>query len=702
MEQSAMQDTDGKVFEALEALWMLLTATATVVDERERVRLTVTGMPSLVPCRVSGIALRHETGACWHLVLQQEGQQLPATDTAGMLPELAPLFAQAMGRGPVLIACPENAPQGCLIPPALTRRGVHCLAVVPLRTLHSQVGILLVGKRDAEPLSHVEEFVLRTLAAHSAIVIENVRLQHCLQQHATNLEGLVEERTAQLRRSEEHQRVLLEINNAIIANLDRPSLFRAITQALRNVLPFDRASLALYDPTRDVLTVSALAGAASLQRFLLVGTELPRRGSHLGWVLDQKRPLIRRDLRQERRSPEEDRLIQAGLRSYMAVPLLAKRRVIGTLNVGSRAPNQYAEEDAAFLLEVAQQVALAIENMMAYEEVAQLKARLEQESVYLQEEIKTQHNFEEIIGQGPAMRRVLQAIETVAPTGASVFILGETGTGKELIARAVHNLSPRQDRPLVKVNCAALPAGLIESELFGHEKGAFTGALSRRIGRFELAHGGTIFLDEIGDLPLELQAKLLRVLQEGECERVGGTITLRVDVRVIAATNRDLATAMQEGRFRQDLFYRLHVFPIQLPALREHREDIPLLVRHFVQRFGKQLGKRIETIPHKTMEALQAYPWPGNVRELEHIIERAVILSQGPQLELGDWLPKPGTTPHPSRIPTLAELERDHILEVLELTGWRVSGALGAAKILGLKRTTLESRMEKLGITRQG
>ncbi|GIX47535.1 MAG: hypothetical protein KatS3mg131_1746 [Candidatus Tectimicrobiota bacterium] len=519
-------------------------------------------------------------------------------------------------------------------------------------------------------------------------------------QEATPLAGeRAAEHPAQLRHAEARWRALLEVNNALIVHHERQALFRALTGALRRVLPFDRASLALYDPAQDAFTVVALAEDAPEVPQLALGVVIPREGSGLGQLLAQKRPLRCRDLQQQgRHSPEEVALLRQGIRSYLAVPLLTPRRALGALNVGSRTPDRYCEEDAAFLLEVAHQVALALENAMAYEEIAQLKARLEQESVYLQEEIKTQHNFEALVGRSPALQRVLQAVEAVAPTSATVLILGETGTGKELVARAVHHLSPRRERPLVKVNCAALPAGLIESELFGHEKGAFTGALARRIGRFELAHGGTIFLDEIGDLPLELQGKLLRVLQEGEFERLGGTTTLRVDVRVIAATNRDLAAAVQEGRFREDLFYRLQVFPIQLPPLRERREDIPLLVRHFVQKFSRQLGKRIDTIAPRALEALQAYPWPGNVRELEHLIERAVILSPGPRLELGDWLPRSRLPA--ARFPTLAECERDHILAALEQTGWRVSGERGAAKLLGLKPTTLEARMKKLGIRR--
>ena len=331
----------------------------------------------------------------------------------------------------------------------------------------------------------------------------------------------------------------------------------------------------------------------------------------------------------------------------------------------------------------------------------QEKVRLEAQKTYLQEEIRTEHNFEEIVGVSAMIKKVFKAVETVAVTDSTVLITGETGTGKELIARAIHNLSSRKDRVLVKVNCSAIPAGLIESELFGHERGAFTGALARKTGRFELADGATIFLDEIGDLPLDLQAKLLRVLQEGEFERLGSTRTMKVNVRVIAATNRDLEKAMQEGGFRSDLYYRLNVFPIHLPALRERKADIPLLVGYFAKRYGAKMGKKIETIPQTTIQALQSYSWPGNVRELENVIERAVILSQGPQLDLGEWLPKPGVAPAELRAATLEEMERAHILEALERTGWRVSGEKGAAKLLGLKPTTLEARMKKLGITRK-
>jgi PAS domain S-box-containing protein len=338
----------------------------------------------------------------------------------------------------------------------------------------------------------------------------------------------------------------------------------------------------------------------------------------------------------------------------------------------------------------------------ALTEVAQLRDRLQAENVYLLEEVKQQQGFEEIVGRSAALQRVLHQVEQVAPTDTSVLITGETGTGKELIARAIHNLSPRRDRPMVTVNCGAISAGLVESELFGHEKGAFTGAVGRKIGRFELAADGTVFLDEIGDLPLDLQVKLLRVLQEGELERVGGGRTIKVDVRVIAATHKDLDAAVAAGRFRADLYYRLNVFPVRTPALRERTEDIPALVRYFVMKYAAKMGKRIDTVPKHVLDTLGAYAWPGNVRELANVLERSVIISRGTTLELGEWVTLP-VEPIPVRKePSPDELSRRQILEALERTGWRVSGPRGAAYLLGLKPTTLEARMKRLGITRPG
>ncbi|MCA1957690.1 MAG: sigma 54-interacting transcriptional regulator, partial [Nitrospira sp.] len=330
----------------------------------------------------------------------------------------------------------------------------------------------------------------------------------------------------------------------------------------------------------------------------------------------------------------------------------------------------------------------------------QEKARLEAANLYLREEIKTEHNFEEIIGVSAPIKKVLQAIEKVAGTDATVLVTGETGTGKELVARAIHNLSRRKHGVLIKVNCAAIPAGLIESELFGHEKGAFTGALAKKIGRFESADKATIFLDEVGEIPMELQTKLLRVLQEGEFERLGSTRTMKVDVRVIAATNRDLEKEMRDGRFRSDLYYRLNVFPIALPALRDRTQDIPLLVSYFVKKFASRMGKPIESVSGSAMQRLKSYTWPGNIRELEHVIERAVILNQGPELKLDEWMPRNTEAGLNAGPATLEEVERAHILAVLGRTNWRVSGEKGAARILGLNATTLEARMKKLGISR--
>ena len=336
----------------------------------------------------------------------------------------------------------------------------------------------------------------------------------------------------------------------------------------------------------------------------------------------------------------------------------------------------------------------------ALAEVVSLKNRLQSENLYLRQEFRRSHNFEEIVSQDEKFIKILSEVEQVAATEATVLILGETGTGKELIARAIHNISSRRERPLVKLNCATLPESLIESELFGHERGAFTGAIARKIGRFELANGTTIFLDEIGELPMESQVKLLRVLQEGEFERLGGSDTIRVDVRVIAATNRDLIKGIAEGRFREDLYYRLNIFPIHIPPLRERKGDIPLLVRYFVEKYSAKVGKKVQIVSQAAMDSLQNYSWPGNVRELENIIERAVIISQGKRLEVGNWLPSCDISPEISGTASLEEVERIHILSVLESTRWRVSGEKGAAKILGMNPQTLFSKMRRLGINR--
>jgi formate hydrogenlyase transcriptional activator len=392
-------------------------------------------------------------------------------------------------------------------------------------------------------------------------------------------------------------------------------------------------------------------------------------------------------------------LLEEGIQAMCCLPLTVRDRRLGTLNVGRLDGEPFTAEDEELLAAAANQVAFSVENALAFQEIAALKDKLAAEKIYLEDEIRSDYNFEQIIGEAPALKQALREVETVAPTESTVLIRGETGTGKELIARAIHDLSPRRERTLVKINCAAIPTGLLESELFGHERGAFTGAIAQKIGRFELADGGTIFLDEVGDIPLELQPKLLRVLQEHEFERLGATRTKRVDVRVVAATNRSLEEMVAAGTFRSDLYYRLNVFPIALPALRERPDDIPRLVRHFTQKLARRMSKRIEAIPADAMAVLCGYDWPGNVRELENAIERAVILTSGSvlQVPVSDLR---SLRAAPLAGGTLEATEREAILGALRESGWVLGGSRGAAARLGLKRTTLQSRMQKLGISR--
>lgn len=393
-------------------------------------------------------------------------------------------------------------------------------------------------------------------------------------------------------------------------------------------------------------------------------------------------------------------LVSQGFQSVCALPLLSRGRAIGCLNLASRREQAFPESDIEFLTQVAGQITLAMENALAYQEIAQLKNKLAEEKLYLQEEVRTERGFEEIIGDSKALTNVLKQIQIVAPTDSTVLIQGETGTGKELIARAIHRLSERKEQTFVKLNCASIPSGLLESELFGHERGAFTGAISQKMGRFELADNGTIFLDEVGDIPLELQSKLLRVLQEQEFERLGSTRTIRVDVRMIAATNRDLKSLVEAKEFRSDLYYRLNVFPVTMPPLRERREDIPRLVRYFAQQHAVRMKKHIHTVPAKTLEALSRYGWPGNVRELENLVERSVILTPGTELQVPLSELQADKGREITATPNLQESERQQIVRILRNVNWVIGGPNGAAAKLGLKRTTLNSKMKKFGIAR--
>jgi len=520
------------------------------------------------------------------------------------------------------------------------------------------------------------------------------------------MRNLAETRTLQgtnlKKRSIEHEdpyRTLLEIGKAIVSNLEKYSLFRTIAEQIEKIVPFDRIAIALHDPISDSFRIYLLDTTCS-SLHLTREMDIPHRGSAVGWVLDHKRYHFQSDLAKERPFFEHELFYKEGLRCALTLPLIAKGGILGTFNISSKTPNRYLEKEIEFLSIVADQIAVAIDNCKAYEEIERLQSELDRENNYLREEIKTEYNFEEVIGKTAILKKVLKRVKEVAGTDSSVLITGETGTGKELIARAIHQLSKRKHRALIKVNCPALPAGLIESELFGHEKGSFTGAISKKLGRFELADGGTIFLDEIGDLPQEVQAKLLRVLQEHEFERIGSTQTIKVNVRVIAATNRNLEQAARQNSFRADLYYRLNVFPIHLPPIRDRKEDIPLLTRFFVNKHMIRMGKRIEEIDRETMSRLHAYSWPGNIRELENVIERAVILCKGPLLEIEDELLPPLELPdqEENQPLTLEKVEREHILKILEKTRWVVDGQKGAAKILKLHPSTLRSRMQKLGI----
>jgi formate hydrogenlyase transcriptional activator len=589
--------------------------------------------------------------------------------------------------------------------------GVRSYIVAPLVARGRSLGALAVASTRPDRYAEADVTFLQEVANQVALAIENMRAYEDLTALGARVEAAAE-----------RFRTLLEINNAIITHLTKEALLDAIFRSIQGVIPCDRLGFTLHEPDADVLRIAAVAGVPG--DYFVVGRALDRRDSHMGWVFEHRKPLLRRDLRVEREFATEERLLAEGVHSLCGAPLMVHGRCIGTFHVSSVTPDRYTEADRDFLQEVANQVALAVENMQAYGEIATLQARLERENVYLRDEIRREHNFDEIVGTSPALLEVLRKVEQVAPTGATVLVLGETGTGKELIVRALHDLSTRRHRPLVKVNCGAIAAGLVESELFGHVKGAFTGALERRVGRFELADGGTLFLDEVGELPPETQVKLLRVLQEQEFEPVGSSQSVRVDVRIIAATARNLEDAVASGRFRADLFYRLNVLPLTVPPLRERRADVPQLVMFFLERFGKKLGKPIQGVSRETMDLLVQYPWPGNIRELQNVIERGVVLCQGPLLALGrDLLPRglvtapgppardpgpgPGTggAPRPAVAPAseplpLEEVERRHILAVLGETRGVIEGPRGAARLLALHPNTLRSRMKRLGIPR--
>jgi len=576
----------------------------------------------------------------------------------------------------------------------MRQAGLQSVCAFPLSTAHRRLGSLVIASIHRDAYSPEEIRFCSLVAGQIALAMDD----------AFNFQAL--------QRAQERLQLLLDLTNRVVSNLNLRDVLREVSANIRRVMQCDGVGIDLPSPEDKKLRLYALDfpdNAGMIEE----GFEPPA---------DEKASALRVFLSGEpfilskQEIEIEPSLHHMKIESLAHVPLIGRGGIVGVLSLGSWRENAFSREDLSFLGQIARQVAIAIENAWAFGEVSDLRNRLAQEKLYLEGEIRSELKFEEIVGKSEALRRVLQEVETVAPTDSTVLIYGETGTGKELIARAVHNLSSRQSNGFVKLNCAAIPTGLLESELFGHERGAFTGAIAQRVGRFELANRGTMFLDEIGEVPLELQPKLLRVLQEREYERLGSTRTLRTDARLIAATNRDLEALVNEQKFRSDLYYRLNVFPVRVPALRERPEDIPLLVRHFVQQFSRRISKAIDTIPSDTMTTLIKYPWPGNIRELQNVIERAVILTKGPVLNIpgddlrvsnanamamaagaGAHVATPSASSQNMRA-ALEDAERQQIVAALEQSNWIVAGPSGAAMRLGIKRSTLQSRMQKLGI----
>jgi len=577
------------------------------------------------------------------------------------------------------------------------------------RDLFAPYGIRAVW---SQPLFTCEGKALGTFAILSHEVRHPDATDLQLIENASHIAGIAIEQHMNeeaLRRERDRLRLLLEITNSTTSKLDLPRLVEALSTNLLGVTRCDFCALLLPDSDSGELRLTTLYNPDARGSFC-DGTIIPLHGSICGKAFRTGKTQHYNHFEELRNDPESlgnslgrhfyERVVAEGLVSGCDLPLIGRSGVVGVLAALKRSERAFGKDDVSFLEQVARQVAIAVENALEYEKAIRDRDKETKQRLYLEEEIRAQRGA--IVGESPALKAALQLVSVVAPTDSSVLILGETGTGKELIARAIHDLSARRERAFVKLNCAAIPLGLLESELFGHEKGAFTGAIAQKIGRFELANKGTLFLDEVGDIPLELQAKLLRVLQEQEFERLGSNRTHKVDVRLIAATHRDLSGMVKQSIFREDLYYRLKVFPVSVPALRQRTEDIPILVQHFTELYARRMNKRINEIPSETMDALVRYPWPGNVRELQNFIERAVILSPHSVLRAPTSELEPFHENGESNTPmtALQEVERDHIIRALEASNWVMGGRNGAAQRLGMKRTSLVYRMRKLRISR--
>ena len=598
----------------------------------------------------------------------------------------------------------------------IVKEGMKSNLTLPLVAGGKPIGVVFFSSRQKDTYSRQHASLLRRLAGHIAISIEKTQLITQLKQQnkelaeanqikdqfLDKLKQEVDKRTIELRKSEQRNRLLVDLGHIINSSLDLKQVFQHAADEINKLVGCDRVSLILIQSRDNIRHGFGIEFYAGRRWVDISATELP--GSATEWVMQRRIPRVVRCLDKERQFPEDERLYEQGFSAYSYLPLVCRGKSVGVLGMASRDANKVDEWDLDLFGELCDQLATALDNASAYGEIARLKAQLEQQNIYLRGEIKTTYDFGNIVGKSRAMLDVRRAIQQVAKTDSTVLIFGETGTGKELIARAIHDLSGRKDKLLVKVNCAALAPGIITSELFGHEAGAFTGASERRHGRFEVAQHGSIFLDDISEIPPETQVLLLRVLQERVIERVGDNKPIEVDVRVITATNRDLKRHIDEGHFRNDLFYRLNVFPIQVPPLRDRREDIPSLINQFIGRFSCRMDKEITQVNRRTMELLMSYDWPGNVRELENIIERAMIISRTDTLEIdATWLseavPKPESID--GKVVPLAEVERQAILNALQRCGGKVYGPDGAAAKLSLKPTTLYGKMRKFGIEKR-
>ncbi len=603
-------------------------------------------------------------------VVSAEGDSLPAL----VWKEQKPL---------VLSSIETEAPEGDVLRIAL-EDGIRALTLIPLSNGNSRLGILGFGFGELHRPSEQELSFLQRVASEFAVAVEGFLTKLALQQERDRM------------------RVLFETTTALASKLPIDELFQAISEQLSRVVKHTLATIVLLDKATGEFRFTALHSPPGRElgideRDMFFSSE----GLPAGEAIATGKPVVTCGLDFKRfRSPLYRKYSHLFSPPSCRVPLAGRNGVLGTMGLIRREGEPFTNDEVDLLVQIARQISLAVENSLAYTDLATMRDRLAIEKRYLEEEIRCDQNVNGMIGESEAFREVLRTIRVVSPTDSTVLVQGETGTGKELVARAIHELSGRSKQAFVKVNCAAIPATLLESELFGHEKGSFTGAFAQKIGRFELAHKGTLFLDEIGEIPLELQCKLLRALQEQELERLGGNRTIHVDVRFVAATNRNLKQMVEGGRFRSDLYYRLHVFPLTVPPLRERREDIPLLIRYFTQRFAKRMNRAIEEIPSSSIEALTAYDWPGNVRELQNIIERSVILSSGRRLEVVLPEPAQAAVQAASTSPVVEAIERQRILRALSDCGGKVAGQGGAAARLGLRRTTLQSRMKRLNIGR--